>query len=340
MVTQKFPREFAVPSCAFVWLDYVRRMSKMQAFTVTGGTLTPIEVAVPEPGLTQVRIRSHAIGVNPVDWKVKQHGPLPGSYTPDEELILGWDVAGTVEALGAGVAHLNIGDRVVGMPAFPRPARAYAEFVVSDSRQLARVPDGVDLTAVGGLPLAGLTAWQAVHDALVLKKGSRVLIHAASGGVGHLAVQLAAEAGAEVWATASQRHHERLTELGAHHVIDYRTQRFEEIAKGMTAVLDLYAADAYPDRSLACLERGGKLLVIPSAGAIPSAEALEAAGVTARWMLVEPDGHAMQALVDRVASGALKLFNGTTLPFAELPKLHELGEHGKGGFGKLVATFA
>ncbi|MEM6295716.1 MAG: NADP-dependent oxidoreductase [Myxococcota bacterium] len=316
-------------------------MSTMRAFEAQpDSSLAEVTVPIPEPGMTQVRIRAQAIGINPVDYKVRNHGPLPGTYVHGERKIFGWDVAGVVEAVGAGVTRFEVGDRVFGMPAFPQPAQAYAEFVVSDSRQVARIPEGVSMEAAGAVPLAGLTAWQAVHDTLSLGPGSKVLITAASGGVGHLAVQLAKEAGAEVWGTASKHNHERLAQMGVDHLIDHRSEDFADHCSNLDAVIDLYGDGGSPDRAVGCLRRGGRLVVIPSPSTIPNAEALEAAGVRASWMLVEPDGHALEQLGARMADGRLKVEIGTQKPFADLPELNALCESGRGGFGKLVATLA
>lgn len=213
----------------------------------------------PTPGPTEVLIEVAAAGINPVDWKTRQNTPI-GEHDPD---ILGWDVAGEVVEIGAGVTRFAVGDRVFGMPRFPGRANAYAEYVVAGSREVAKVPDGVSDIEAGALPLAALTAWQAVVDTLHLGKGDRVLIHAASGGVGHLAVQIAKARGAEVWGTASAANHATLRELGVDHLIDYKTERFEEIATEMDAVIDLVGLGDHPVRSLQSLRRGGKLVLIP-----------------------------------------------------------------------------
>src|SRR3954452_14493769 len=134
---------------------------------------------------TEVLVRVAAAGLNPVDWKVRDEPWLP-DLMGEPPLILGWDVAGTIEAVGVGVTRFAPGDKVFGMPWFPRLARAYAEYVTAPSRQLARVPVGMDIVHAGAIPLAGLTAWQALVETAKVSRGDRVLIHAAAGGVGHL----------------------------------------------------------------------------------------------------------------------------------------------------------
>src|SRR4051794_23953100 len=163
--------------------------------------LEPGEVARREPAPTEVLVRVAAAGINPVDWKVREEPWLP-DLMGEPPLILGWDITGTVEAVGYGVTRFAPGDRVFGMPWFPRLARAYAEYVTAPSRQLARTPDALDDEPAGGLPLAGLTAWQALVDTAGVGAGDRVLIHAAAGGVGHLAVQIGKARGAHVIGTA------------------------------------------------------------------------------------------------------------------------------------------
>lgn len=225
------------------------------------------------------------------------------------------------------------------MPRFPRPANAYAEYVVAGSRELARIPDGIGYEQAGAAPLAALTAWQAVVDTLAVGAGDRVLIHAASGGVGHIAVQLAKARGAEVWGTASTGNHELIRRLGVDHAIDYRSQAFEEVATGMDAVLDLVGSDGYPARSVRALKPGGRLVVVPSPEGLPDAQLLEEARVTARWILVEPDYAALERIAELIANGALEIVVGETRPIARVEELQRIGREG-GPAGKLVATVA
>ena len=154
-------------------------------------TLTPVEIERPTPGPTEVLIKTAAAGINPVDWKIRENGDVFGTFAGEAQMILGWDVAGEVVEMGAGVTRFSVGDRVFGMPRFPHPANAYAEYVIARSREVARTPDNITDTEAGALPLAVLTAWQAIIDTLRIGEGDRILIHAASGGVGHLAVQTA-----------------------------------------------------------------------------------------------------------------------------------------------------
>lgn len=317
-------------------------MDTMNAITFqTGGpeTLRLETVERPSPIPTEVLVRTSAIGVNPVDWKTRGGSGIPGMFDGNRRNVLGWDIAGTVEEVGPGVTLFKVGDRVFGMPRFPHPASAYAEFVTARARELAHVPGGMSDVEAGALPLAGLTAWQALVDTLDVGDGTRVLIHAAAGGVGHLAVQIAKARGAEVWATASKAKHELLRELGVDHPIDYRNDDFTQIAKDMDAVLDLVGGEEHVLRSLSSVKRGGQLLVIPSPADLPAADVLAAKDVTAQWMLVEPDRAGLEALASLYEAGSLRVLIAETRPFESLAELHQLGERG-GTTGKLVATIS
>lgn len=303
------------------------------------GQLQVTEVPRPTPLANEVVIKVAAAGVNPVDWKtLAASSPARARFSADRPMIVGWDVAGTVVEAGPGVTRFQVGDRVFGMPRFPRPADGYAEYVAAGSREVARTPDSISDLEAAAVPLAGLTAWQALVDTINISEGDRVLIHAASGGVGHLAIQIAKAHGAEVWATASSAKHDEVRALGADHVIDHRTERFEELAQNMDAVLDLWAQGDNPTRSLACLRAGGTLVVITPVN-MPSAEAVAAAGVRATWILVEPDYASLEQIAALMAEGSLRVVIAETRPLAAMGELHEIGRSGA-PLGKLVATIA
>jgi len=177
------------------------------------------QVPRPRPLPTEVLVRVHAAGVNPVDWKTRAGSGMAG-VVGEPPFVLGWDVSGVVEQVGYGVTTLAPGDEVYGMPWFPRAAGGYAEYVTAPSRQFARKPSTVGHAQAAAVPLAALTAWQVLVDTARVEPGQRVLIHAAAGGVGHFAVQLAKHLGARVIGTASARHHDWLTGLGADELVD------------------------------------------------------------------------------------------------------------------------
>ncbi|MFD5462843.1 NADP-dependent oxidoreductase [Kitasatospora sp. NPDC127059] len=287
------------------------------------------ELARPEPGLNEVLVRVHAAGVNPVDWKTRASGGLiEWGAVP----AVGWDVSGTVEAVGPGVGIHRPGDEVYGMPLFPRQAGAYAEYVVAPARHLAPKPAGLTHVEAAALPLAGLTAWQALVDAADVRPGERVLVHAAAGGVGHLAVQIAKARGAHVIGTASAGKHGLLRELGADEVIDYRAVRFEEAVSDVDVVLDGLGGET-AERSLLVLRPGGRLITLPGPGDVPTARD----DVRAAWVLVEPDHLGLRELTALADRGVLRPVVETVLPLDQAAKAHELGEQGR-TTGKIVLT--
>ncbi|MEN8240152.1 MAG: NADP-dependent oxidoreductase, partial [Actinomycetota bacterium] len=258
-------------------------------------------------------------------------------FDPSAPMVLGWDVAGTVEATGAGVTRFLKGERVFGMPRFPAPAGAYAEFVTAPSRQLARIPDKISDIEAAAVPLAGLTAYQAVVDTLKVGQGERVLIHGAAGAVGQFAVQIARARRATVWATEMPDRLDTLHALGIDHVIDAEAVDFADTVSHMDAVVDLVGGDGYAVRSLRTLRPGGRMVVLSSPDDVPSARQLAAAGVTGSWMLVEPDHAGLEALAAMLSYDLLSVTIAETQTIDEVASLHELGESG-GSPGRLVAT--
>jgi NADPH:quinone reductase-like Zn-dependent oxidoreductase len=290
--------------------------------TELGGTdvLEVVEVERPEPGPTEILVRVHAAGVNPVDWKTREHGVFLG--TPP--FVLGWDVSGTVEHVGFGVSWLKPGDEVLGMPLFPKEAGGYGEYVVAPSRQFVRKPAELSHFEAAALPLAGLTAWQALVDDAQVQPGQRVLVHAAAGGVGHLAVQIAKARGAYVYGTARTVKHEFLRSIAVDEPIDYTTADFTQVAKDVDVVFDLIGGDNAV-RSVDVLKPGGTVFAVP--GGVDEELAAKAAqrGVRATGILVEPDQRGLQGLLDLIAEGKLTVRVDQVLPLAEAGKAHELG---------------
>ncbi|MBT2451648.1 NADP-dependent oxidoreductase [Streptomyces sp. ISL-43] len=301
----------------------------MRAIVVSqwGGpeALTETEMERPEPGVAEILVRVRAAGVNPVDWKTRASG---GLISWGAVPVVGWDVSGTVEEVGPGVTLFQPGDEVFGMPRFPHQASAYAEYVTAPARHFVRKPANIDHIGAAALPLAALTAYQSLVDTAGLEAGQRVLIHAAAGGVGHLAVQIAKAYGAYVIGTASAGKHELLRSLGADELIDYRSADFAEaVGEDVDIVLDSVGGD-YGQRSLAVLKPGGHLVTLPSPDDVPA----DAPGVHTGWTLVEPDYAGLKAVAALVAQGKLR-------PLAEAAKAHEIGERGR-TTGKIVLTVA
>jgi NADPH:quinone reductase-like Zn-dependent oxidoreductase len=307
----------------------------MRAVAATGwgapDVLQPVTVPRPEPRPTEILVAVHAAAINPTDWKARASGGFDEWGDPP---ILGYDVSGVVEATGPGASLFEPGDEVFGMPRFPEQAGAYAEYVAAPSRHFAHKPDGLDHVHAAALPLVGLTAWQALSEVARVQPGQRVLVHAAAGGVGHVAIQIAKALGAYVIGTASAPKHELLRSLGADELIDYRETDFAEVLRDLDVVLDAIGGD-YAIRSLAVLRRGGIHISLPR----PTDSAVEARarelGVRTGWTLVEPDRAGLLAIKDLVESGKLRVEIADVLPLAEAARAHELGESNR-TTGKIV----
>lgn len=292
------------------------------------------EVERPEPVQTEVVVRVAAAGINPVDYKTRRYGGNPKAVG-EPPFILGWDVAGVVEEISRSLTRFAVGDRVFGMPWFPRLARAYAEYVTSPARQLARTPDRLTDEQAGGLPLAGLTAWQALVDVASVGEGDRVLIHAAAGGVGHLAVQIAKARGAYVIGTARAAKHDYLRELGVDEPIDYTGTPFEEAVSEVDIVLDAIGGDEYGLRSLETLREGGLLVVMPGGLTRAVAAAAREQSKRASGVQVEPDYCALQSIAALVDEGKLMVTIDQTFPLDQAAEAHRRLEQGR-ATGKIV----
>jgi NADPH:quinone reductase-like Zn-dependent oxidoreductase len=289
-----------------------------------------VEVPRPVPAPTEVLVRVRAAGVNPVDWKVRSRGGFLG----DPPFTVGWDVAGVVEEVGLGVTRFAVGDRVFGMPRFPREAAAYAEYVTSPSRQLARIPDGLSDVEAAALPLAGLTAWQALVETADVQSEHHVVILGAAGGVGHLAVQIAKARGAYVIGTARAEKHGFLAELGADEAVDYTREAVPERVRNIDVAFDVVGGEP-GEEVLPALRDGGMLVSVRS-----RSEGLREGGagrVRVASLLVEPDRTGLEALAELVARGALRPHVSRTFPLADAARAHEVSEAGRTQ-GKLVLT--
>ncbi|MGW1993699.1 NADP-dependent oxidoreductase [Embleya sp. NPDC001921] len=323
------------------------RATTMRAMGIEGfggpEVLTLMTVPRPVPLPTEILVRVHAAGINPLDRRTRAGLPTPvtAALGPTPH-ILGWDVSGVVEGIGHGQFRFAPGDEVFGLLWLPRPAGAYAEFVTAPSRQFAPKPRAVDHDHAAAVPLAGLTAWHALTEVAELRPGQRVLVHAAAGGVGHLAVQIAKHLGAHVTATARTVHHARLRDLGADELVDHRRAPFEAAAHDMDVVLDLVGI-AQPDtaiRSLQVLRPGGLFIGIAPGRPEGFADLAEAAGVrVAPELLVEPDGHGLTRLADLIDAGALRVHVDRTFPLDRAAQAHAHAERA-GATGKLVLRVA
>ena len=276
----------------------------------------------PQPGAGELLIRVHAAAVNPVDWKIRE-GHAKERIGHSLPLILGWDVSGTVEATGPGAARFQKGDDVFTRPDIARNG-AYAEYIVVRESEVALKPKSVDHVHAAAIPLAALTAWQVLFDAARLSAGQKILIHAASGGVGSFAVQLAKWKGAHVIGTASGRNQSFITELGVNEAIDYAKTRFDEIVHDVDVVFDTIGGDVQ-QRSWRVLKKGGILISIVSA---PSPEEAAKHGVRQAYVFVQPNATELAEIARLVDAGRVKPFVETVLPLSEARKAQELSETG------------
>ncbi|MFD5791957.1 NADP-dependent oxidoreductase [Streptomyces diastatochromogenes] len=299
---------------------------------VLGGpeVLKEVQVERPAPRPNEVLVRVRAAGVNPTDWKHR----ATGGFLGEPPFVLGWDVSGEVAETGIGVAAFKPGDEVFGMLSYPFGHGSHAEYVTVPARALVHKPASVDHVQAGALPLVSLTAWQALTEHAGLKPGQRVLIHAAAGGVGHVAVQIAKALGAYVIGTASAQKHDFLREIGVDEAIDYRSVDVTETVRDVDVVLDTLGGETSV-RSLRVLRPGGVVVSILPVGDRDFYDEAERLGVRAVRMLVDADRSGMRAIADLVEQGKLRATIAGTFPLADAAKAHELGDTGR-TTGKLV----
>ena len=270
----------------------------------------------------EVLIRVHAAGINPIDWKIRD-GLLKDMIPQTFPLVPGWDVSGVVESVGSGVDRLVVGDEVFSRPDVSRDG-AYAEYIVVKESEVALKPKRVDHVHAAAMPMAGLTAWQSLYDTARLDAGQRVLIHGATGGVGHLAVQLAKWTGAYVIGTAAERNHDFLRALGADRIIDYDTERFEDVIEPVDVVFDTVGGDVQA-RSWKVLKPGGILVSIVSP---PSEEVAAKHGVRQALVMGRADRMQLSQIADLVDIEKLKAIVETILPLSDATRGQELSERG------------
>ncbi|MGW3098349.1 NADP-dependent oxidoreductase [Streptomyces sp. NPDC001102] len=301
---------------------------------VLGGpeVLKEVELPRPEPRTNEVLVRVRAAGVNPTDWKHR----ATGGFLGEPPFVLGWDVSGVVEAVGIGVARFKPGDEVFGMLSYPFGHGSHAEYVTGPARWFAHKPASVDHTQAGALPLVSLTAWQALVEYADVQAGQRVLVHAAAGGVGHVAVQIAKARGAYVIGTASAGKHEFLRGIGADETVDYRETDFTEAVKDVDVVLDTIGGDT-STRSLRVLRPGGIVVSILPVGSDDFHEEAARLGVRSLRMLVDASHSGMTAIAGLVEEGKLRPTIAGTFPLADAAEAHRLGDTGR-TTGKLVLT--
>lgn len=290
----------------------------------------------PEAGKGEVLIRTKAISINPVDWKTRKGTGIYGRLKEQSPLILGWDISGVVEELGEGVTHFQKGDEVFGMVHFPGHGKAYADYVAAPTAHLALKPANVSHEEAAAATLAALTAWQVIVHKANVQAGQKVLIHAAAGGVGHYAVQIAKQLGAYVIGTSSASKKDFVLSLGADEHLDYTALKFEEVVTDADMVFDTVGGDTF-ERSLDAVKKGGLVVSIPSGLPASITEAATRKGVTAAALLVESSAKDMESIAALMRTGKLKSHIAVTYPFEKMGEAHTELEKGRTS-GKIVVT--
>jgi NADPH:quinone reductase-like Zn-dependent oxidoreductase len=292
------------------------------------------EIAEPIPAPTEVKVRVHAAGVNPVDYYTS--GGLAYNRVLTLPFVHGWDVAGVVTEVGYGVHRFKVGDRVFGMPWFPRQAGGYAEYVTAPSHHFAAMPADMSFIEAAALPLAALTAHQMLIDVAHVQPGQRVLVSAAAGGVGHLAVQIAKARGAYVIGTASAAKHGFLFDLGVDEAIDYTTTPVETAVKDVDAVIQMFGGDS-GSAALGSLRPGGILVSAQAAWTPGLFDRAAALGVRAAGYLVEPDGDGLEDIAELFEKNELRVHIAEQIPLADAARALRISGDGR-ATGKIVLT--
>lgn len=283
----------------------------------------------------EVLVRIRAIGIDPIDYKTRQGGGMADCVRSEQPMILGWDLSGEVVRTAADIIDFKTGDAVFGTIRFPGPGSTYAEFAAAPANQLARKPDNISHTEAAAATQSALTAWQALVKNGNIRTGQRVLIHGGAGGVGSYAVQIARNAGCYVIATAAGVDAEFVKGLGADEVIDYKTQRFEELAGDVDFILDTVGGENFV-RSLDVLKPDGMIILLPSSEKAEADKAAAERGVkNYRHILMRSCGEDMRRIAAMLAAGTLKAHVDRIYSFEQIPEAHEQLEHGK-VHGKIV----
>jgi NADPH:quinone reductase-like Zn-dependent oxidoreductase len=298
-----------------------------------------VERPVPQAGEALVQVR--AAGVNPVDWGARSY-PMPsttGAAGARLPYILGWDLAGDVVALGAGVTQFAVGEAVYGMPRFPGEAKAYSEYTAVPVSDLAHKPERLTYQEAAAVPMAALIAWQALFDTAALDAGQTVLMPGGAGGVGHLAIQLAKWKGAQVITTTSTRNVAFVRELGADLVIDYTQQALTDTAQEVDVVLDTMGEDVLRQAFGGMVKRGGWVVSLLRAHRALGEQLAEQAGAHFAFILVHPSGEQLAEIANLCDAGLLNVYLDAVFPLQDVAKAHKLSE-GRHVRGKLVLSVA
>lgn len=265
-------------------------------------------VQLPELKANQLLVKVAATSINPIDWKLRE-GYLKQMFPWDFPIILGWDVAGDIVEIGADVTEFKVGDAIYARPETTRFG-TYADYAIVDAELAAIKPENQNYAEAAAVPLAGLTAYQALFEHGRLKEGEKVLIHAGAGGVGTYAIQLAKAAGAYVITTASPRNHELLQKLGADEIIDYHTTDFEEVLQDIDLVFDTMGGDTQK-KSFTVLKPKGRLISILS---IEDEDLAKEKDIFAKAIWLRTNGKQLAELTELIEAEKVNSIIGATFP--------------------------
>ncbi len=282
-----------------------------------------IELPTPAIANDELLIQVEAAGINPVDMKIRS-----GISAMAKKLALpsglGFDLVGKVVKIGKDINEYKVGDSVVGKIEYEKPG-AYAEYCVVKSKDIIIKPHELGVATAAALPIVGLTAWQVLHQYGNLQRGERVLIHAAAGGVGHLAVQIAKKMGAEVFATATQKNHQFLSDLGADHCIDYSQAPFEQVIHDIDLVVDLVGGETGL-RSFKVLKKNGRMVTVPSPTRDEIIQQAQPLGIKVSGMLAAMNQNDFTQLLKMISAGDLKIQIAKTFPLKDAVLAHQMLE--------------
>jgi NADPH:quinone reductase-like Zn-dependent oxidoreductase len=288
---------------------------------------------VPTIAENQILIKVIATSVNPVDWKVRE-GYLQQMIDYPMPFIPGWDVAGIVEKVGSQVSQFTIGDAVYSRPDIMKNG-SYAQYIAIDAIEVASKPATLSFMEAASIPLAGITAWEALFTAANLQAGQTVLIHAGSGGVGSLAIQLAKHKGAKVITTTSAKNRDFVASLGADEVIDYTKVDFKTVVKAVDVVFDTMGGQVLQD-SFEVIKPGGMLVSIVET---PDAQKAAQNDIRTEFVMIQPNATILQQLADLIDAGHVRPIVGAEFGLADIAKAHELSQSGRAK-GKIVIHVA
>lgn len=294
------------------------------------------EIEKPAIKANEVLVKLKAISINPVDVKVRnRQAPLAEDLAKYSPLVLGWDISGEVTEIGDEVTEFNMGDEVFGMVNFAGHGKAYAEYVAAPAEQLALKPKNISHVEAAACTLAALTAWQAFDSYGKLRPTDKVLVHAASGGVGHFAVQIAKDIGAYVVATSSASNRDFVLGLGADEFIDYRSVHFEDVVQQVDFVLEAVGGANF-QKSVQALKPFGTIVALPSGHTLEDELKAQQKQLHAcNFMSVYSSGQDMRRIASLLEKEVLKPHVSYVFGFDEMAKAHLQIETGR-TVGKIV----